>query len=78
MSQAAQGFLCAPSADPLLSWQKKRFFNPAGAIVSGSVDSIVKIGLRAGLKFVRLWTDTSYEPAWMDIIRIIILKIAGF
>jgi hypothetical protein len=58
MSQAAQGCRCAPSADPLLSWQKKRFFNQAGAIVSGSVGSIVKIGLRAWLKFVRLWTDT--------------------
>jgi hypothetical protein len=59
MSQVAQGCLCAPSADPLLSWQKKRFINQVGAIVSGSVDSIVKIALRAGVKFVRLWTDTN-------------------
>jgi hypothetical protein len=59
MSQAAQGFLCAPPADQRLSWRKKRFFNQAGAIVSGSVGSIVKIGLRNWVKFVRLWTDTN-------------------
>jgi hypothetical protein len=60
MSQAAQGFLWARQADARLSWQKSTTLNSAGAIISSSAGLNAKIVRHAGVKFVRLWTDTNH------------------